>query len=160
VRANKILVPFDFSTCGKAALDLATVLARDSGARLLLLHVDETPFLVAGGEYFEVAPVVSQDELRKRLSEVVVTDPNVPCERRVETGNPTDEIVRMATEENVDFIVLGTHGRRGLTRLLLGSIAEAVMRQAPCPVISVRENPNKKRLNTEKDQGKQVKDVA
>jgi nucleotide-binding universal stress UspA family protein len=116
--------------------------------------------LVAGGEYFEVAPVVSQDELRKRLSEVVVTDPNVPCERRVETGNPTDEIVRMATEENVDFIVLGTHGRRGLTRLLLGSIAEAVMRQAPCPVISVRENPNKKRLNTEKDQGKQVKDVA
>ena len=138
MKANKILVPIDFSPCSSAALGLAASMARGTGAKLLLLHVHETPVMVDGGEYLGVPPAVLNSEARRDLEEVALPDPNVPCERYLKFGNPWEEIVRFAKEQQVDFIVMGTHGWRGLTRLLLGSIAEAVLRRAPCPVITLK----------------------
>jgi nucleotide-binding universal stress UspA family protein len=148
MKANKILVPIDFSTCSTAALELATNLARDSGATLLLVHVDETPLLFAGEDmYFGPGPMDFKDEVRMQLSDLALPDETVACERFLETGDPCEEIVRVAEEQDVNFIVIGTHGRRGLPRLLLGSVAEGVMRRATCPVITVRESAATRKAN-------------
>ena len=73
------------------------------------------------------------------LKEVVPTDPQVACEHRLLTGDPAVAIARLAEEEHADLIVMGTHGRTGLTRLLMGSVAEAVVRRAPCPVLTYKQ---------------------
>jgi nucleotide-binding universal stress UspA family protein len=73
------------------------------------------------------------------LAKIVPTDPAVPCEHRLLSGAPARTIVELAKEEGVDLIVLGTHGRTGFHRLLMGSIAEAVVRTAPCPVLTFKQ---------------------
>jgi nucleotide-binding universal stress UspA family protein len=73
------------------------------------------------------------------LQAVVPTQPNVPYEHRLVTGDPAAEIVRVADDEHVDMIVLGSHGRSGLRRLLMGSVAEVVVRKAPCPVLTFKQ---------------------
>ena len=138
MKAKKILVPIDYSPCSTAALGLAATIARDTGATLLLLHVDETPIFLAGGEYLGASLDAIQTEALKRLNEVVLPDPSLPCERFLQSGFASQEIVQIAKEQQVDFIVMGTHGRRGLGRLLMGSTAEAVLRRAPCPVITLK----------------------
>jgi nucleotide-binding universal stress UspA family protein len=72
------------------------------------------------------------------LEEVKPTDPSVPFTHRLTMGDPAGEIVRIAAEEGVDMIVLGTHGRSGISRMLMGSVAEGVVRRAPCPVLVYR----------------------
>jgi nucleotide-binding universal stress UspA family protein len=72
------------------------------------------------------------------LHAVVPTDPNVPFEHRLLTGDPAEEIVRFADEARCELIVMGTHGRTGFKRLLMGSVAEAVIRRAKCPVLTYR----------------------
>lgn len=135
---KKILVPVDFSSGSEAALNLATSLARDTGAKLLLMHVQITPLPVGGGEFMYVEPSPPTDELRARLKNVLPKDPKIPVEHFLLTGDPADCIVKLAEDEKVDFIVLGTHGRRGLTRILMGSVAELVVRWAKCPVVTVK----------------------
>jgi hypothetical protein len=71
-----------------------------------------------------------------------VSDPTVHVEHRLADGNPSEEILRQARDTGCDLIVMGTHGRRGLGRLLLGSVAEEVMRKAPCPVLTVKLPPS------------------
>lgn len=73
------------------------------------------------------------------LEAVVPEDPNVKYEHRMVTGDPAGRIVELAEEENIDLIVMGTHGRTGLKRLLMGSVAEAVVRRAKCPVLTFKE---------------------
>jgi len=73
------------------------------------------------------------------LEKIVLPDPSVPCVRRVTVGDPASEIVNVAKEENVDLIVMSTHGRKGISRLLMGSVAELVVRRAHCPVLTVRQ---------------------
>ena len=72
------------------------------------------------------------------LNEVVPPCNDVVCEHRLVVGEPAAEIVRIARKEGVEMIVMGTHGRSGLSRLIMGSVAESVMRQAPCPVLTYR----------------------
>lgn len=139
MKAKKILFPTDFSACSHVALGLATSLARDSGATLLIVHVEEIPIATGGGEFVYAIPVVSTDTLRQSLDKVVPTDPAVPFEHQLLAGDAADAITRLAKAEHVDFIVMGTHGRRGITRLLMGSVAEAIMRRAPCPVLTVKQ---------------------
>ena len=139
MKAKKIIFPTDFSHCGDAALKMATSLARDSGAVLLIVHVEEPPVAYGGGEMYYGVPDPASDDLRKMLQDVVPTDPNVPCEHRLITGDPSTAIARLAEEEHADLIVMGTHGRTGLTRLLMGSVAEAVVRRAPCPVLTYKQ---------------------
>jgi nucleotide-binding universal stress UspA family protein len=75
---------------------------------------------------------------REELQQFQVPDPNVPVDYRLEEGEPVSEILAVANQTSADLIVMGTHGRTGLGWLLMGSVAEQVVRQAPCPVLTVR----------------------
>lgn len=139
MNTRRILFPTDFSHTDDAALDLATTLARERGASLLIVHVEEPPAAYGGGEMYYGIPDPLTDDLRRMLVEVVPVDPAVPYEHRLITGDPAAAIARLAKEEQVELIVMGTHGRSGLLRLLMGSVAEAVVRRAPCPVLTLRQ---------------------
>lgn len=136
---RKILFPTDFSHTGDSALELATTLARERGAKLLIVHVEEPPAAYGAGEMYYGMPDPVTDDLRKMLEQVAPPDPQVPCERRLITGDPATAIASLAQDEGVELIVMGTHGRTGLMRLLMGSVAEAVVRRAPCPVLTLRQ---------------------
>lgn len=136
---RKILFPTDFSHTGDAALEMATSLARERGAKLLIVHVEEPPAAYGAGEMYYGMPDPVTDDLRKMLDQVQPTDPQIPCDRRLITGDPATAIARLAEEEQVELVVMGTHGRTGLMRLLMGSVAEVVVRRAPCPVLTLRQ---------------------
>jgi len=133
-----ILVPTDFSTASDAALPHAEALAKQHGAKLLILHVEEPPLAYGGGELYYGLPEPSSERILKMLEDVRPADAGVSCTHRLSVGDPAGEIVRIAGEEGAEMIVLGTHGRSGLTRMLMGSVAEAVVRRAPCPVLVYR----------------------
>ncbi|HEY1597953.1 MAG TPA: universal stress protein [Pirellulales bacterium] len=140
MHAQKILFPTDFSTLSDAALKHATALARDMGAKLIIVHVEEPPAAYGTGEMYYGIPDPDMPALTKMLEAVVPGDPKVPYEHRMITGDPAAEIVALAEQEKVELIVLGSHGRTGLGRLLMGSVAEAVVRRAPCAVFTFKEN--------------------
>ena len=141
MQADKILLPIDFSTTDRIALKTATSLARDTDAVLLILHVEEPPLAYGAGDLYYGQPDPTSDELREMLEAVRPKDTQVKCEHRLTTGDPADSIVRVADAENVDLIVMSTHGRTGVSRLLMGSVAEAVVRRANCPVLTVKQPP-------------------
>ena len=140
MHAKKILFPTDFSTLSDAALRHATALARDMGAKLIIIHIEEPPAAYGTGEMYYGIPDPDTPALAKMLEAVLPSDAAVPFEHRMVTGDPAGEIVALAKEEKVDLIVMGTHGRTGLGRLLMGSVAEAVVRRAPCPVFTFKES--------------------
>jgi nucleotide-binding universal stress UspA family protein len=137
--ARKILFPTDFSPSSNEGLRWATALARDSGATLIIAHVEEPPMAYGGGELYLGVEEDTREQLRKALVQIVPADPAVPFEHKLLVGDPATAIVDAAESENVDLIVMATHGRRGLTRLLMGSVAEAVVRRAKCPVLTVKQ---------------------
>ena len=139
MHAKKILFPTDFSTLSDSALQYATTLARDMGAKLVIVHIEEPPAAYGAGEMYYGIPDPDTAALTKMLDAVRPTDAAVPFEHRLVTGEPATEIVELAKEEGVDLIVMGTHGRTGLGRLLMGSVAESVVRRAPCPVFTFKE---------------------
>ena len=134
-----ILFPTDFSTASDAALVHAESLARQMNARLLIVHVEEPPLAYGGGELYYGLPEPNSERILKMLEDVKPSDPSVPYTHRLTMGDPAGEVVRMATDENAEMIIIGTHGRTGMTRLLMGSVAEAIVRRAPCPVLVYRE---------------------
>ena len=137
MKARKILFSTDFSNNSQPALEMATALARDSGAELVVLHVQDLLVDFGGGEmYFFAEP--DNKEVTRQLSAVVPTDATVPYQHRLVIGQPGRTILQVADEEGVDMIVMGTHGRTGLSRLLMGSVAEEVVRNAKCPVLTVK----------------------
>ena len=131
----RILVPTDFSAPAEAALACGRELAHRFGAALHLIHVAENPFLraVAGDpRSLEDAPV---RWLQERLTEA---DRRRGAVAIVEQSDePAKEILRYAHSAHIDLIIMGTHGRTGLARVVLGSVAEAVVRTAPCPVLTM-----------------------
>jgi nucleotide-binding universal stress UspA family protein len=135
---HAILHGTDFSDHSGYGLGLACALARDYQARLVVLHVAAPLAVVFEGGVIVPYPEEYRQELRQRLQGVQVPDPAVPVTRLLAEGDPVAAIVRTARAEGCDLIVLGTHGRRGLGRLLLGSVAEGVLRSAPCPVLTVK----------------------
>lgn len=134
-----ILAPTDFSSASAEALPHAEALARQSGARLLLVHVEEPPMAYGGGELSSVIPMPDSARIAASLEGVALGDASIPVTRRLAMGDPAAEICRIAAEEKAELIVLGTHGRSGMHRLLMGSVAESVLRHAPCPVLVYRE---------------------
>ena len=141
---KRILYATDYSEPSKYALYFASSLARDCGATLLIVHVSDLECYPVG-ELVDEKPGPSPEDLQ-RLEAVVPDDANTPFEHRLicplslsENTNPADEIVKLAKQEDVYAIVIGTHGRTGLSRLLAGSVAESVMRQAPCPVVTIKK---------------------
>jgi nucleotide-binding universal stress UspA family protein len=146
VNVKRILFPTDFSECSQTALACASALASEWKAQLFIVHVDDLPFayiegLGSGyaGHGYVPEPENARDEVRDQLGRVLPTAANVICERRYLRGNPAHEILKFAERENVDLIVMGTHGHTAALRLLMGSVAESVMRRASCPVLTVRQ---------------------
>lgn len=142
--AQRFLVPIDFSEYADQALKYALDLAQKLGAHVTLLHVIQTlPF--AGAEMGVTLPYdYLQDleaELTSRMQSYLerVTAAGLQGESVVIHGVPFQSILDTAKEKNSDLIVMGTHGRTGLTHLFLGSVAEKVVRLAPCPVLVVRQ---------------------
>jgi nucleotide-binding universal stress UspA family protein len=133
-----ILHPTDFSEHSNHAFRLACALARDYRAKVIVLHV-MTPAVVAFTEGV-IPPDIDnlRERSREELYRVQPRDSRVPIEYRLVEGDPGPDISRVASETNADVIVLGTHGRSGLGRLLMGSVAENVIRHAPCPVVTVK----------------------
>jgi len=138
MNAAKILFPTDFSTAGHTALEMATSLARDRGATLVIMHVEEPPMAYGGGELYYGMDEPDREELKRMLGEVVPTNPAVAYEHHLMIGSPATAILDMADREHVDLIVMATHGRTGLFRMLMGSVAEEVVRKAKCPVLTVK----------------------
>lgn len=141
----RILVPTDFSSGSEQAWGVARRLAGPLGAEIVLIHVlVETPLYSEGPftmkharDVFDAARRWALDMLGAWTAKA--TDSGLEARWVVATGVPHEEIVAAATRERADLIVLGTHGRGGLDRALLGSVADRVIRLAPCPVLTVRE---------------------
>lgn len=151
---RRILVPVDFSPASKGVLDWAVGVAKQFGASIDVLHAWDAP-RYSGAELPEVTVEV-QGEGRKSLPEFVrnraakaLEEVIADLERRgirsvegkLEEGDPVEVILRVA-ESGYDLLVMGTHGRTGLSRLFLGSVAEKVVRAAACPVLTVRLPPD------------------
>ncbi|GAF96991.1 unnamed protein product [marine sediment metagenome] len=140
MNARAILFATDFSNSSQAALEYASSLARDSSARLLIAHVEEPAPAYGAGEFALPPPSVeAKRELARMLAEVVPTYGDVRYTHRLLLGDPASEIINLAADEDVDVIVMGTHGRTGLVRLLMGSVAETVVRRAGCPVLTIKQ---------------------
>jgi universal stress protein A len=136
---ERILVPTDFSDCSDQALEFASRLADQSGAVLLILHVEEHPN--GEGKEGEQRPAgtrASRQEVQERLRHIRPTIPRVTYQIEHATGSPVAEILKIAERDEVDAIVIGSHGRTGLVKLLTGSVAEGVIRGATCPVLIVK----------------------
>ena len=137
---RKILVPVDFSECSRKALHYATALAKPCQAEIFLLHVLEMPPVPVQALEIAFMEDTPKESAANELSEwqAQVGFPTF-VKTLVCSGSAYAEIVRTAEENNMDLIVIGSHGRTGLARLILGSTAERVVRHAPCPVLVVRE---------------------
>lgn len=141
VTLERILVPVDFSSCSLDALEYAAVVAQQAKASMVLLHVVEP---VSYGLDFTISHAGTREHVRetwtKRLEELasVLKITQVPVESQLRGGLPADSILDSAKTLRCDLIVMGTHGRRGISHTLFGSVAEAVLRKAHCPVLTAR----------------------
>jgi len=135
-----ILVPTDFTDCSAKALAEALALAGALDAKVHLLHVYGIDGLPDDATLLTSAHA-TEEAAQQKLNELLRTLPSrsAVVEARARLGDPARTIVEVASELGVDLVVMGTHGRRGVTRLFLGSVAEAVLRSAPCTVMVVRE---------------------
>ncbi len=136
---HSILYATDFSAQSETAFPLAVALARDYGARLFIAHVRPVATVAyTVGNMALIEPEGSAEEVRERLKQFDPKDPRIAVEYLVAEGDPATELLDMARKSGCDLIVIGTHGRTGFSRLLAGSVAEQVLRHAPCPVLTVR----------------------
>jgi nucleotide-binding universal stress UspA family protein len=134
---KNILVATDFEPASDAALTYGRALAKTFGARLHLLHVAENDFLRPS----VTDPYVLKIAVARRLSERLTAEDRAERNGRATlevSDKPAETITRYAQREQIDLIVIGTHGRTGVTHMLMGSVAERVVRTAPCPVLTVR----------------------
>ncbi len=142
MKLTSIMFPTDFSESSDSALGYASVLAAETGATLHIVHVaDDSPAYFAGyGGFANVPdlPSVIEKEMRAKLEQVKPSQTGVKVQRHYLTGAPDSEIAAFADREKVDLIIMGTHGRTGVSRVLMGSVAEGVLRKAACPVLTVK----------------------
>jgi nucleotide-binding universal stress UspA family protein len=142
---RRILVPTDFSETSDVALQYGRALADTFGGRLHLLHVLPDPVAQPWGpEAYGISlpDILSnmQRSARERLEGLVQPDERdrLGVQIEIRVGSPFVEIIRYAKEQEIDVIVMGTHGRGPVAHMLMGSVAEKVVRKAPCPVLTVR----------------------
>lgn len=151
---NKVLVPTDFSDDSGRALEYGEAMARNFGAEIVLIHVDQplapvvlTPEfgpslnLEAMNRMAEEQRLTAQRELDKMVAGL--RQSGLKARSLLRVGAPFLEILHAAQNEAADLIVMGTHGRTGLAHVLLGSVAERVVRKSACPVLTVR-HPDRK----------------
>ena len=143
---KEILVPTDFSSASKRALRYACELADAFGASLHVLHVAENPYVPGG--YMEYYPPPQEfiesmaREARRQLDAVLTPEEKAKyrTELAYRTGLPAQEVLAYLRERpTIDLVIMATHGRGAVARLMLGSVADKVVRAAPCPVLTLRE---------------------
>jgi nucleotide-binding universal stress UspA family protein len=148
-RLRLILLPTDFSGCANYALPYAAVIARATGARIVCVHVVETVVPAVGyaglAEPMPIADISEQleDSAERELPRLTDCEElnGLDVEEVIVHGDAAAEIVQVAEERTVDLIVISSHGRTGLGRIIFGSTAEAVVRHASCPVLVVKPPP-------------------
>jgi nucleotide-binding universal stress UspA family protein len=145
IHLQTILHPTDFSEPSRYALELACSLARDQAARVILLHVLPLPASVTGRDAPAVKELHTQEDLKAYREEMAgllaKAREKAPCaqvETLLKEGPVAEVITRTAAEGPCDLIVMGTHGRSRMHEVLMGSVAAAVTRNAPCPVVTVK----------------------
>lgn len=145
IRIQRILVPTDFSDCALPAVRYAAELADKFAAELILLHVVPDAVLALPDAVMPTpAPVADLQALtdagQQGLANLIAAEKLESRHPRAEVriGSPAAEIVAAASDLHADLVCVGTHGRGGLARVILGSVAELVVRQSPCPVLTVR----------------------
>jgi universal stress protein A len=145
VTTQHILVPVDFSEHSEQALEYAMSLAPSLRARLTLLHVIQVPILAAGPHMGAGMALASYlEQIESDMSHTLeacakrVRAAGLTCETVIVHGVPFQQIIDLAADRDVDLIVMSTYGRTGLPHMLLGSVAEKVVRLAPCPVLVTR----------------------
>ena len=145
---KKILVPIDFSEHSKNALQYAISFAKQFDSELILVYVVEPTIYPADFSFGQIAVPNIENDLRERgeaeLKQLVLTQIGdvLPARTLVLTRKPFLEIIDTADEENVDLIIIATHGHTGVEHILFGGTAEKVVRKAPCPVLVVRPVEN------------------
>jgi nucleotide-binding universal stress UspA family protein len=141
---KKILCPIDFSDASRTALETAADLARRHGGTLTLFHAYPVPgYTFPDGSFVASSKMLDElaEQARRHLEDwkAIATSLGLATvETATAVGEPAYEIISYAKEKVVDLVVVGTHGRTGLTHALMGSVAERVVRKAPCPVLTVR----------------------
>ena len=144
INIRKVLCPVDFSEASEHALRYALAFAQAYDAELEILHVVEVPFLpsyaTAGVPDLSLPVERIQQRCTDRMDELTAkyAEWHAKTSGRVIVGAPFLEIIREAKKEHCDLIVMGTHGRSGLQHMLIGSVAEKVVRKSPCPVLTVK----------------------
>jgi nucleotide-binding universal stress UspA family protein len=149
IAIKTILLPTDGSDCSAKAMGYALSFAKQYGGRVVALHVidqrweDQARIVCAelGQDLTQKIRTGYEEEAQRILRGVAdaAAKVGVPVETKVATGIPSEDIARVARELPADLIIMGTHGRAGMSHLLLGSVAEKVVRGAPCPVLTVRK---------------------
>jgi nucleotide-binding universal stress UspA family protein len=152
MNAKKILFPTDLSMAAVAGLAEAESLAKARGATLIVLHVRE-PVMGYDGPLDHGSLEATSELLKKMRCEATPAEKAISVHLRLAMGDPATEIIRVADKENVDMIVMATHGRTGLSRFFMGSVAEQVIRKATCPVLTyrARKQPASSRTQTDGD---------
>ncbi len=147
ISLKKILCPIDHSDCSKEALKYAVSLAMKDEAKLLLLHVIDIRSFSEGLDAMSkpLPDEVTLEQLRVKLLDCIPEEirDDMDIEAIVTQGIPFAEIISVAKEKEIDMIVIGSHGRTGLSHMMLGSVSEKVVRKAPCPVLTVRQPGHK-----------------
>jgi nucleotide-binding universal stress UspA family protein len=145
VAIRRILVPTDFSQPAEAALRYGRALAEEFGSTLHLMHVVPEPYIYPWGTEISTMPLVdlltsSETQAAERLKTLV--DDTGALKGRIRTttaiGTPVDKILQQVADDGIDLIVMGTHGRGAVGHLLLGSVAERIVRRSPVPVLTVK----------------------
>jgi nucleotide-binding universal stress UspA family protein len=136
IRIKKILYPTDFSSYSNQAYFHAIALAKTHGASLTALFVYYPDHAITSGSHGDEQ--AARRYWQEQLEQIRPVDPQIPVTHVLLEGDPASEIVRYGRDANVDLIVMGTHGRTGLDRLLMGSVAEKVLRDAACSVLVVK----------------------
>lgn len=144
IKLKTVLIPVDFSECSDAAVKYGYALADAFGASVHLLNVVQDPYTLPWTSEGFAAPIGDlltdwKAQANRRLHEMVPTTAAATTLVTAQVGSPHPEIIRYAERHQIDLIVLGTHGRGPLGHMLLGSVAERVVRTAPCPVLTVRQ---------------------
>lgn len=135
---KNILHPTDFSERSESAFRLACSLARDYDAQVLVLHAVPPPVIVYGNGVVPLEPAGYEERIKEKLQKMQDSVSTAQVKYKMVDGDPVTEILRTAKEAKSDLVVMGTHGWTGLSRLLMGSVAEGVVRRAPCPVLTVK----------------------
>ncbi len=143
---RRILVPTDFSKHSQRALAYAAALADKFGAEIHLLHIIQDFAVFLPDTVIASPPALPpSDEFNTAVREALARSvreghlANLRVHTEARTGTPYHEIATYAREQDIDLIIMGTHGRTGLAHLLLGSVTERVVRRSPCPVLTVRD---------------------